>query len=37
MSRTRTGEVLYDEVGKETQRGVVGRMAEFCGIKVVTS
>jgi hypothetical protein len=37
MPRTRAGEVFYDEVGKETLRGVVWRMAEFYDIQVVTS
>jgi hypothetical protein len=36
MSRTCGGEVFFDEVEKEALRRVIWRMAEFCGIKVVT-
>jgi putative transposase len=36
MSRTCGGEVFFDEVEKEALRRVLWRMAEFCGIKVVT-
>lgn len=36
MSRTNGGEVRFDEVEKEALRRVIWRMAEFCGIKVVT-
>ncbi len=36
MSRTCGGEVLLDDVEKEALRRVIWRMAEFCGIKVVT-
>jgi putative transposase len=36
MSRTCGGEVLFDDVEKEALRRVIWRMAEFCGIKVVT-
>jgi putative transposase len=36
MSRTCGGEVWFDDVEKEALRRVIWRMAEFCGIKVVT-
>jgi putative transposase len=36
MSRTCGGEVFFDEVEKEALRRVIWRMAEFCGLKVVT-
>ncbi len=36
MSRTTGGEVRFDEVEKEALRRVIWRMAEFCGVKVVT-
>jgi putative transposase len=36
MSRTCGGEVFFDDVEKEALRRVIWRMAEFCGIKVVT-
>lgn len=36
MSRTNGGEVRFDEVEREALRRVIWRMAEFCGIKVVT-
>jgi putative transposase len=36
MSRTCGGEVFFDEVEKEALRRVIWRMAEFCGVKVVT-
>jgi hypothetical protein len=36
MSRTCGGEVFFDVVEKEALRRVIWRMAEFCGIKVVT-
>jgi hypothetical protein len=36
MSRTCGCEVFFDEVEKEALRRVIWRMAEFCGIKVVT-
>ena len=36
MSRTCGGEVFFDEVEKEALRRVIWRMAEFCGIKVLT-
>ncbi|MFN0080325.1 MAG: transposase [Prosthecobacter sp.] len=36
MSRTCGGEVFFDDVEKEALRRVLWRMAEFCGIKVVT-
>jgi hypothetical protein len=36
MSRTCGGDVFFDEVEKEALRRVIWRMAEFCGIKVVT-
>ncbi len=36
MSRTTGGEVWFDEVEKEALRRVIWRMAEFCGVKVVT-
>ncbi len=36
MSRTNGGEIFFDEVEKEALRRVIWRMAEFCGIKVVT-
>lgn len=36
MSRTNGGEVFFDEVEREALRRVIWRMAEFCGIKVVT-
>ncbi len=36
MSRTNGGEIRFDEVEKEALRRVIWRMAEFCGVKVVT-
>ncbi len=36
MSRTCGGEVFFDDVEKEALRRVLWRMAEFCGLKVVT-
>ena len=36
MSRTCGGEVFFDDVEKEALRRVIWRMAEFCGIKVLT-
>ena len=36
MSRTCGGEVFFDDVEKEALRRVLRRMAEFCGVKVVT-
>jgi putative transposase len=36
MSRTCGGEVFFDDVEKEALRRVIWRLAEFCGIKVVT-
>ncbi len=36
MSRTCGGDVFFDEVEKEALRRVIWRMAEFCGVKVVT-
>ena len=36
MSRTCGGEVFFDDVEKEALRRVIWRMAEFCGVKVVT-
>lgn len=36
MSRTCGGDVFFDDVEKEALRRVIWRMAEFCGIKVVT-
>ena len=36
MSRTNGGEVWFDEVEKEALRRVIWRMAEFCGIKILT-
>ncbi|MGV3662597.1 MAG: transposase [Prosthecobacter sp.] len=36
MSRTNGGEIWFDEVEKEALKRVIWRMAEFCGIKVVT-
>ncbi len=36
MSRTCGGEIFFDEVEKEALRRVIRRMAEFCGVKVVT-
>jgi putative transposase len=36
MSRTCSGEPLFDEVEKEALRRVIWRMAEFSGIKMVT-
>jgi putative transposase len=36
MSRTCGGEIFFDDVEKEALRRVIWRMAEFCGIKVVT-
>ena len=36
MSRTCGGEIFFDEVEKEALRRVIWRMAEFCGVKVVT-
>ncbi len=36
MSRTCGGEVMFDDVEKEALRRVIWRMAEFCGIKVLT-
>ncbi|HEY1051057.1 MAG TPA: transposase [Prosthecobacter sp.] len=36
MSRTNGGEIRLDDVEKEALRRVIWRMAEFCGVKVVT-
>ena len=36
MSRTCGGEVFFDDVEKEALRRVLWRMAEFCGLKIVT-
>ncbi len=36
MSRTNGGEIWFDDVEKEALRRVIWRMAEFCGVKVVT-
>ncbi|MEZ5387540.1 MAG: transposase [Prosthecobacter sp.] len=36
MSRTCGGEIFFDDVEKEALRRVIWRMADFCGIKVVT-
>ncbi|MGV3662055.1 MAG: transposase [Prosthecobacter sp.] len=36
MSRTNGGEIWFDDVEKEALKRVIWRMAEFCGIKVVT-
>ena len=36
MSRTCGGEVFFDDIEKEALRRVIWRMAEFCGIKVLT-
>ena len=36
MSRTCGGEIFFDDVEKEALRRVIWRMAEFCGVKVVT-
>jgi len=36
MSRTCGGELFFDDVEKEALRRVIWRMAEFCGIKVLT-
>jgi putative transposase len=36
MTRTCGGEIFFDEVEKEALRRVIWRMAEFCGVKVVT-
>ena len=36
MSRTCGGEIFFDEVEKEALGRVIRRMAEFCGVKVVT-
>lgn len=36
MSRTCGGEIWFDDVEKEALKRVIWRMAEFCGIKVVT-
>lgn len=36
MSRTCGGEIFFDDVEKEALRCVIRRMAEFCGVKVVT-
>jgi putative transposase len=36
MSRTCGGEVFFDDVEKEALRRVIWRMAEFCGLKIVT-
>lgn len=36
MSRTTGGEVMFDDVEREALRRIIWRMAEFCGIKVVT-
>jgi len=36
MSRTCGGEVFFDDVEKEALRRVIWRLAEFCGIKVLT-
>ncbi|MFO1483152.1 MAG: transposase [Verrucomicrobiaceae bacterium] len=36
MSRTCGGDVFFDDVEKEALRRVIWRMAEFCGLKVVT-
>ena len=36
ISRTCGGDVFFDEVEKEALRRVIWRMAEFCGVKVVT-
>jgi hypothetical protein len=36
MSRTCGGEVFFDDVEKEALRRVIWRMAEFCGIKMLT-
>ncbi|HEY1052161.1 MAG TPA: transposase [Prosthecobacter sp.] len=36
MSRTNGGEIRFDNVEKEALRRVIWRMAEFCGVKVVT-
>ena len=36
MSRTCGGEVFFDEVEKEALRRVIWRVAEFCGVEVLT-
>lgn len=36
MSRTCGGEVLFDDVEKEALKRVLWRMAEFCGVRLVT-
>jgi putative transposase len=36
MSRTCGGDVFFDDVEKDALRRVIWRMAEFCGLKVVT-
>ncbi len=36
MSRTNGGDIRFDDVEKEALRRVIWRMAEFCGVKVVT-
>lgn len=36
MSRTCGGDIFFDDVEKEALRCVLWRLAEFCGIKVVT-
>ncbi len=36
MSRTNGGEVRFDKVEREALRRVIWRMAEFCGVKIVT-
>jgi hypothetical protein len=36
MSRTCGGDVFFDDVEKEALRRVIWRMAEFCGLKIVT-
>ena len=36
MSRTCGGDIWFDDVEKEALKRVIWRMAEFCGIKVVT-
>jgi putative transposase len=36
MSRTNGGEIWFDDIEKEALRRIIWRMAEFCGIKLVT-